>query len=226
MESSTALSSKIPKAKFDQRKTLHAILFVVTHLPKPANVYNVLKCLYYADRKHLQEYGRQIYGETFYALEHGPVPSAAYEIIKYANGRAKWDLQFHEAFELLDVNDVHVSARGPVDTELLSRSDMACLLDAARNYSKMPFGKLKNLSRQGKAFENADANGEMKLADLIDELKDGEAVASHLKDRNPGESACKKGFGASRLAARCDSVARRAGSSGPRIAAFSFDILK
>ena len=181
----------MPKPKFDQRKALHAMLFVVTHLPKPANVYNVLKCLYYADRKHLQEYGRQIYGETFYALEHGPVPSAAYEIIKYANGRAKWDLQFPEAFELLDVNDIHVSARGSVDTELLSRSDMACLLDAARKYGKMPFGKLKNLSHKGKAFENADANGEMKLADLIDELRDSEAISSHLKDRNPGEAHAK-----------------------------------
>jgi uncharacterized phage-associated protein len=182
----------MPTAKFDHRKALHAMLFVVTHLPKPANVYNVLKCLYYADRKHLQEYGRQIYGETFYALEHGPVPSAAYEIIKYANGRAKWDLQFPEAFELLDVNDIHVSARGPVDTELLSRSDMACLLDAARKYGKMPFSKLKKLSHQGKAFENADPNGEMKLADLIDELRDGETVASHLKDRNPGEAHAKR----------------------------------
>jgi uncharacterized phage-associated protein len=182
----------MPTAKFDHRKALHAMLFVVTHLPKPANVYNVLKCLYYADRKHLQEYGRQIYGETFYALEHGPVPSAAYEIIKYANGRAKWDLRFPEAFELLDVNDIHVSARGPVDTELLSRSDMACLLDAARKYGKMPFGKLRKLSHQGKAFENADPNGEMKLADLIDELRDGETVASHLKDRNPGEAHAKR----------------------------------
>ena len=181
----------MPTAKFDHRKALHAMLFVVTHLPKPANVYNVLKCLYYADRKHLQEYGRQIYGDTFYALEHGPVPSAAYEIIKYANGRAKWDLQFPEAFELLDVNDIHVSARGPVDTELLSRSDMACLLDAARKYGTMSFGKLKKLSHQGKAFENADSNGEMKLADLIDELRDGEAVPSHLKDRNPGEAHAK-----------------------------------
>ena len=182
----------MPKAKFDHRKALHAMLFVVMRLPKPANVYNVLKCLYYADRKHLQEYGRQIYGETFYVLEHGPVPSAAYEIIKYANGRAKWDLQFPEAFELLDVNDIHVSARGSVDTDLLSRSDMACLLDAARKYGKMSFGKLKNLSHQGKAFENADANGEMKLADLIDELQDSEAVASHLKDRNPGEAHARR----------------------------------
>jgi uncharacterized phage-associated protein len=155
-------------------------------------VYNVLKCLYYADRKHLQEYGRQIYGETFYAIKHGPVPSAACEIIKYANGRAKWDLQFQEVFELLDVNDIHMSARGSVDTDLLSRSDMACLLDAARKYGKIPFGKLKSLSRRGKAFENADANGEMKLADLIDELRDGKAIASHLLDRNPGEAHAKR----------------------------------
>ena len=176
------------KAQFDQRKALHAMLFVVTHVPKPANMYNVLKCLYYADRKHLQEYGRQICGDTFYALAHGPVPSAAYEIVKYANGRAKWDLQFPEVFELLEGNDVYLSARGAVDTDLLSRSDMACLFEAARKYGKTPFGKLKRLSRQGKAFENAGANGEMKLADLVDELRGGKAVASHLRDRNPGEA--------------------------------------
>ena len=181
------------KPKFDQRKALHAMLFVVTRLPKPANVYNVLKCLYYADRKHLQEYGRQIYDDTFYALEHGPVPSAAYEIIKYAGGRAKWDLKFPEALELLDVNDVYLGARGAPDTDLLSRSDMACLIEAARKYGTMPFSKLKKLSHQGKAFENADPNGEMKLADLIDELHDSKAVASHLKDRNPGEAHAKKG---------------------------------
>src|SRR5450759_5575218 len=147
------------KAKFDQRKALHVILFVVTHLPKPANVYNVLKCLYYADRKHLQEYGRQIYGETFYALEHGPVPSAAYEIIKYVDGCAKWDLQFPEALEMLEVNAIYVSARGAPDTDLLSRSDMACLLDASRKYGKMPFSKLTNLRQKGKAIENDDAKG-------------------------------------------------------------------
>jgi uncharacterized phage-associated protein len=176
------------KAKFDQRKALHALLFVVTHLPKPANVYNVLKCVYYADRKHLQEYGRQIYGETFYALEHGPVASAAYEIVKYAAGRAKWDLHFPEALELLDVNDIYISARGGPDKDLLSRSDMACLLDAARKYGTMSFGRLKKLSHQGKAFENADPNGEMKLEDLVSELREAKAVASHLKNRSPGEA--------------------------------------
>lgn len=180
------------KPRFDQRKALHALLYVVQHIPKPANAYNALKCLYYADREHLQEYGRQIYGETFYALEHGPVPSAAYEIVKYTAGRAKWDLKFPEALELLAVDDVYLGARGGPATDLLSRSDMACLLQAARKYGTMPFGKLKKLSHQGKAFENADPNGEMKLADLIDELRGSKAIASHLKDRNPGEVHAKK----------------------------------
>lgn len=180
------------KPKFDQRKALHALLFVVTRLPKPANMYNALKCLYYADRKHLQEYGRQIYGDTFYALQDGPVPGAAYEIVKYVNGRMKWDLNFPEAFERLEVNDHFLSVKGSVDTDLLSRSDMVCLIDAARKYGRMPFGKLKELSHKGKAFENADPNGEMNLSDLVDELKGAEAVASHLKDRAPGEAHTKK----------------------------------
>jgi uncharacterized phage-associated protein len=180
------------KAKFDQRKALHAMLFVVTRLPTPANVYNVLKCLYYADRKHLQEYGRQIYGDTFYALEYGPVPSGAYDIVKYISGRAKWDLNFPEALGLLEARGDRLAARGEPDTELLSRSDMACLLEAAQKYGSMSFRRLKKLSHQGKAFENADPNGEMKLSDLIDELKGAEAIASHLKDRAPGEVHTKK----------------------------------
>ena len=97
-----------------------------------------------------------------------------------------------EAFELLEVNDHYLGARGSVETDLLSRSDMACLLDAARKYGTMPFGQLKQLSHQGKAFENADANGEMMLSDLIDELKGAGAVASHLKDRAPGEAHTEK----------------------------------
>jgi len=168
------------------------MLFVVTRLPTPANVYNVLKCLYYADRKHLQEYGRQIYGDTFYALEYGPVPSGAYDIVKYISGRAKWDLKFPEALGLLEARGDRLAARGEPDTELLSRSDMACLLEAARKYGSMSFRRLKKLSYQGKAFENADPNGEMKLSDLIDELKGAEAIASHLKDRAPGEVHTKK----------------------------------
>jgi hypothetical protein len=69
---------------------------------------------------------------------------------------------------------------------------MACLLDAARKYGTMSFGRLKKLSHQGKAFENAGPNGEMKLSDLVEELKGAEAVASHLEDRNPGEAHLKK----------------------------------
>ena len=65
----------------------------------------------------------------------------------------------------IDVNDIHVSARGLVDTELLSQSDMVCLLDASRKFGTMSFSKLQKLSRQGRAFENADPNAEMKLAD-------------------------------------------------------------
>jgi hypothetical protein len=140
----------------------------------------------------IQQYGRQIYGDTFYALAYGPVPGGAYDIVKYVGGPAKGDLNFPEALGLLEVHGDSLGVRGHPDTELLSRSDITCLLEAARKYGKMPFGKLKKLSHQGKAVENAGPNGEMKLSDLVEELKGAEAIASHLEDRNPGETHLKK----------------------------------
>ena len=62
-------------------------------------------------------------------------------------------MQFPEAFELLEVNDHYLSARGAVETDLLNRSDMACLLDAARKYGTMSFGRLKKLSHRRGAYK-------------------------------------------------------------------------
>lgn len=172
--------------KFDQRKALHVLLYVASRLPHPANIYNVLKCIWFADREHLEQYGRQIYGETYFAPEHGPVPSGAYDIVKYAAGRSSWDLRFPEALEAMNANNTEVSARIEPDLDLLSRSELICLTNAAKKYGKLSFGKLKTLSHQSKAFRNAGPNGEINLEALIRELHDGKDIERHILDRHPG----------------------------------------
>ncbi|WP_409530306.1 Panacea domain-containing protein [Shinella sp.] len=44
--------------------------------------FHALKTLYYADRAHLQRYGRPITGDRYIAMENGPVPSYAYNAVK------------------------------------------------------------------------------------------------------------------------------------------------
>lgn len=169
-------------------KALHALLYVVSRLPQPANIYNVLKCVYYADRQHLEDFGRQMYAETYCAMEHGPVPSLAYDIVKYVAGRSKWDYKFQEALESLAATDMTLRAKNNPNLELFSKSELICLSNSAKTYGSLSFAQLKKISHQGEAFRKASHNGEMSINDLADELDKTGALKKHLTDRHPGEA--------------------------------------
>lgn len=60
----------------DKEKTIEALLYIVTRYGEVGR-FHALKTLYYADRAHLQRYGRPITGDRYIAMENGPVPSYA-----------------------------------------------------------------------------------------------------------------------------------------------------
>lgn len=171
---------------FNSRKALHALIYLTSRLPQPANVYNVLKCIWFADREHLEQYGRQIYGEVYFAPEHGPVPSRAYELVKYVGGRANWPLDCPEALEALTATRTGISNRIDPDLSLFSKSELICLNNAVQRYGTLSFGQLKRLSHKSAAFRNADPNGDISIDDVLAELQDGDAVTRHLADSSPG----------------------------------------
>ncbi len=55
------------KIRFDSEKALEAILYVASKAPVP-DIYHVGKILYYADRAHLERYGRLITGDEYKAM--------------------------------------------------------------------------------------------------------------------------------------------------------------
>ncbi|MCW7083120.1 Panacea domain-containing protein [Escherichia coli] len=67
--------------RFDSEKALEAILYVASKAPIP-DIYHVGKILYYADRFHLESFGRLITGDHYNAMKDGPVASNTYDIIK------------------------------------------------------------------------------------------------------------------------------------------------
>lgn len=62
------------------RGILHTQLYI---LNKTKSLYltKMLKIMYFADQKHLVEYGITTSGDDYHAMEHGPVSSNAYDII-------------------------------------------------------------------------------------------------------------------------------------------------
>ena len=68
---------------FDRDKALEAILYIANSLHNPT-FHSISKMLYLSDKLHLQDYGRLICGDSYVAMEYGPVPSAIYNMMKVA----------------------------------------------------------------------------------------------------------------------------------------------
>ena len=64
---------------FNPEKSLQAVLYVANRLERK-DFHKIFKVLYFADREHLTKYGRPITGDTYVAMEYGPVPSMIYDI--------------------------------------------------------------------------------------------------------------------------------------------------
>lgn len=70
---------------FDEKKTLNIILYVAERL-KRRDFHKIFKILYFSDRMFLNEYRMPITGDTYIAMEAGPVPSKTYDIFKIVRG--------------------------------------------------------------------------------------------------------------------------------------------
>ncbi len=76
--------------RFDFRKTLQAAALLLRLAGKPYSVNHMrlIKLLYIADRRSLQETGRPITGDNAVAMERGPVLSRMLDLIKQKHARS------------------------------------------------------------------------------------------------------------------------------------------
>lgn len=119
--------------KFEIAKIIEAIVYLVSRSPeRKMSKLHLLKMLFFADRWHLRMYGRSVTGDTYYAMQYGPVPS---ECKNVAEGRPSRDMGklLSEALDFPSANIIHAIRNERRDA--LSDSDVAAL-EAARGVEK------------------------------------------------------------------------------------------
>jgi hypothetical protein len=156
--------------KFDESKTLEAIVYVATYW-RGLTPFYLSKILFFADRNHLRAYGRPVTGDVYIAMVDGPVPSRAYDIVK-----GNLDL-FGDplAIELaLSIEQSHgryhiICAKRKPNTDLFSEADVAALDAAIKFCHGKSFGELSSLTHQEPACYQAPINTEMDPELLVPE---------------------------------------------------------
>lgn len=172
------------KFNFNRTKTIEAILYIAGKITKP-DFHSVSKLLYFADVTSLEKYGRFITGDTYYAMQYGPVPSNAYDLMKSTD-------ETDPGFSVDKDGKTLVPNRAPKMDEF-SLSDIKMLDLAIDLYGEMPFWMKTSLSHD-LAWEsawNARGNSQralMPLESIINSLLEKpDELLEYLRDPFPGE---------------------------------------
>lgn len=150
-------------------KAIEALVWLANEKPG-ISIYYVAKVLFYADKEHLIEYGRPIIGDTYIAMQHGPVPSGVKNLVD----RDSWldpDLleRVSDATVVERGSHPSITAKRPPNLDVLSETDLACLRNSLRTYGDMPFGRLRELTHEERAWIAAPDNGSMDYALMVDD---------------------------------------------------------
>lgn len=173
--------------EYDKNAALAAVLYVASRLNR-ADFHRVFKLLYFADKYHLEKFGRLIASDRYIAMKEGPVPSATYDIFKALRG----DFKFinaelvHEFSEGIEVCDHHfVRPRAEPDLDNLSDSDIEALDHALAEYGDKSRDELIDLSHD-EAWRAAIPNYEMTAESIAATLPNRDTLLEYLNDPHPG----------------------------------------
>lgn len=169
--------------KFDEDVALQTILYIANRVKNPT-FHKISKIIYFADRFHLEKYGRFICGDSYVAMKHGPVPSRIYDILK--DIRANIDLPIvKKAKDLLKIENYDVKPLEDADLDYFSDSDIVCLDKSIEQYGDKTFSQLTNLSHD-EAWHSAGENDFIEIQDIVKTFKNPETLLEHLRDPHPG----------------------------------------
>ncbi len=169
--------------KFNDEKTAEAIIYLAQHIPQ-STVMALAKLLYFADKTSLENYGYSITGDTYFAMQHGPVPSAAYDMMKAARDSDVYG--FHVQYEK------HIIPDRDANFNKFSKADKECLDRVIAAYGNYPVWQLRELSHDEaweKAWANAGDSRSVRIAmeDIIATVDEDGDLLEYLQETHKPE---------------------------------------
>jgi uncharacterized phage-associated protein len=156
--------------KFDEARTREAVLFILNFLDA-VDKHKLSKLLYFADKIHLERYGRTITGDEYIKMEYGPVPSTVYDVIK---GNRCDLIPIHtKGTRLLPDRDA--------DIEELSESDIICIRESIEQYGDKDFGELTDVSHD-ETWHSGEENSKLNLDQFLATYPNSKELKEHINN--------------------------------------------
>lgn len=151
----------------DKEKAIEALVYIADKLPGVCR-FHAAKILYFAERFHIQGYGRPIVGDRYIAMDNGPVPSFAYDVLKGVLSPEVRSLAEGALIAIDRFRHPSYEAGRCARLEYFSKSDLECLDRAIDHCRGRSFGSISDETHEHKAWIDANQNAPMKWEDMLD----------------------------------------------------------
>jgi hypothetical protein len=164
--------------KFAAQKALAAIHWMIQQSPR-IDLHKMLKAVYFADKAHLNKYGRPIFGARYRAMRFGPVPIEIYEMAKceplwlaeLGVDQFPWELSSYR---------LKLTGNSAPDMSVLSETDMEELVAGLKLSCSLTFDA-RTAATHGEDWQKANL-GAMRYEDMLDNSPDREARVNYLRE--------------------------------------------
>jgi uncharacterized phage-associated protein len=164
----------------DGEKVVNMIAYFATRCPQATKM-KISKLMYYADKTHLNLYGRPISGDAYIRMKFGPVPSMGLNLMRHT-------AYFEDVSELFDqkieVKGVAVRPLQEFDRNVFSRSDMAIMDRILDELGERTAGDLSDLSHGEAAWNKAEMNRKIDFELLFDATPESQHMLGLLVQEN------------------------------------------
>ena len=172
--------------KFQLDKALAAIELLAEKQVEDLTKGKIAKLLYFADKRHLVQYGRPITGDWYAALPHGPIPSQVdnlLDALEAGNNKHPGFAAMSTLFLLEKKFQYPHLKKNPSVVpgsmrDHLSDSDIESLMGCIDKFAHLSFSQLRSISHDQPAYTNAwEARGsanrkEMDFEDFFEDEPD------------------------------------------------------
>ena len=131
--------------QFNKVKTLNALLYVANRVQRK-DFHKIFKIIYFADRQHLADWGSPITGDTYIAMEAGPVPSRLYDMLKIVRGDSYMPDNDGLGNYFQIEGWMYVKPLLDADLNKLSPNEQEALQEAINKYAALSYDEIKEKS--------------------------------------------------------------------------------
>lgn len=170
------------KAIFEKEATINAILYILQTLGGRYDIHGISKILFFADMKHLANWGRLITGDEYIAMKNGPVPSRVYDAFKYLRGDSYFSNVKDDISDRIHmVNNYIAEAVAVPNMDWLSESDIECLNESIDKCKGLNMKELTEMSH-GLAYSNTQRDRKISYKDMLREAGCTEGYINYVEE--------------------------------------------